>query len=484
MNFIDVESVNNHTCAISEDNDLYCFGKGYTGIERVSQTNKFRKLDVSLNFMCALSLSGELYCRGSNSFGELGNGTVVASELFQLVDFSFNQADINFNEGVTYSINSQIDSLTFDNATQTYPEKDFLLTIKNDGADNATSIAITIDPAVLPHLEFTGGGASPGVGGTCLTTLASDDDCVIALTFKPTAPFPSGLNMNLTVTYQDSLSTKTSNINLRGYSIRTLAELDFLYNGSSITSSIDYNTTFTPLDASSAESLTRVISIQNNSTDDMELLLASISGVDSAHYQYTANQFPGTNGTCSTILAHGLSCTIEIQYKPLLESTTLPDNSHQANLTLQIRKGLTITSTDLPLKGFAVMDTPNLAFYDGATPLAPAIELNDLTTQILAITAETIERTIQLKNQSNTNATVLSYTVSGADQSQYTVTNTCLVTMVLVPLQTCSITVLYNPILPSPITGHDIAISVEYTNTFVPLDVTRSSSISIKSFSL
>jgi alpha-tubulin suppressor-like RCC1 family protein len=483
MNFIDIAAVNNYTCAISEENDIYCFGRNFNGIQKVSLNQKFIKIKVSLGFMCAQTTSGELYCKGSNSFGELGNGTTTSSELFQPVDFAFNQADISFNEGPNYLINDQSSSLTFDNDLQIFPEQDFLVTIKNSGADQASSLSFTIDPSIASHLEFTGGGAAPGVGGNCLANLTADDTCVVALTFKPTVSFPSGLDMSFKVAYQDTLSSKETSISLRGYSVRTLEEIDFQYNGSSINSSVDFNTTITPLNANNSESLTKLITIKNNSLIDMELIQAGINGTDSSHYQYSGGQFPGTNGTCNANLIQNTSCTIEIDYIPQLASSTLPDNSHQANLNLLIKKDLTITSTDLPLKGFATMVTPSLAFYEGIIPLASIIQLNDINSTVEAITATTLTKIIELKNQSTVPATISSSIISGADISKYNITNSCTTGLIIQAGQSCIINVIYDPITQSIPLSHDVSIDIDYTNTNLPLDITQSTSIQIKSFS-
>jgi hypothetical protein len=127
---------------------------------------------------------------------------------------------------------------------------------------------------------------------------------------------------------------------------------------------------------------------------------------------------------------------------------------------------------------------PNLSFYGDNSPLASTIQLNDLSSAVLVISPETIEKVIEIQNQSLTSATISSSIMSGTDATQYSITNTCTPGLELSPGQACIITVIYDPILPSLPAGHEIDIDIDYTNTDLPLDSTYSTSISIKSFSL
>lgn len=75
-----------HTCAIKEDNTLYCWGKNLYG-QLGDGTNSLRNVPtpvsggltwktvvLSYDFTCGISISDELYCWGKNLDGQLGTG--------------------------------------------------------------------------------------------------------------------------------------------------------------------------------------------------------------------------------------------------------------------------------------------------------------------------------------------------------------------------------------------------------------------------
>mgnify|MGYP001769851083 FL=1 len=83
-----VSAGNMHTCGISSDDKLYCWGKnnyGQLGNGTIEPQNYPGELmgngwaDVSAGdgFTCAVKISGSLYCWGLNEFGQIGIGTIT-----------------------------------------------------------------------------------------------------------------------------------------------------------------------------------------------------------------------------------------------------------------------------------------------------------------------------------------------------------------------------------------------------------------------
>jgi len=78
-----------HTCALSAESDVYCFGSnanealgGYVGassatpvpVGGVGASGEFVTLSVGAQNACGLTANGDVYCWGNNAFGSLGQG--------------------------------------------------------------------------------------------------------------------------------------------------------------------------------------------------------------------------------------------------------------------------------------------------------------------------------------------------------------------------------------------------------------------------
>ncbi len=76
------------TCGVTSVGDVYCWGAGFwpTPIPFRSVLASdpggvmFRTVAVGGGHACAVATSGDMYCRGGNNYGQLGNGTMTASQ--------------------------------------------------------------------------------------------------------------------------------------------------------------------------------------------------------------------------------------------------------------------------------------------------------------------------------------------------------------------------------------------------------------------
>ncbi len=87
LKFKTVSSGASHTCALSEDGEIYCFGnnsKGQLGDSttemrlipvKVDSDKVFKSVSAGFEHSCAVDEAGDAYCWGSNITGQLGNGT-------------------------------------------------------------------------------------------------------------------------------------------------------------------------------------------------------------------------------------------------------------------------------------------------------------------------------------------------------------------------------------------------------------------------
>lgn len=103
LEFKEIDFGANHACAISMAHEIFCWGDNTYGqlgtgdnIYRrfplkltVDNSNsiRFRKLKTFNNHTCALSFEGDLYCWGQNDKGQLGTGDTNNKNLLQKVDF-------------------------------------------------------------------------------------------------------------------------------------------------------------------------------------------------------------------------------------------------------------------------------------------------------------------------------------------------------------------------------------------------------------
>jgi alpha-tubulin suppressor-like RCC1 family protein len=85
---VDVAATNKRTCACKNDGSVWCWGldgKNGDGSAKYEPTPVLtsglgpKVVDLALGYghLCALNSDGTVWCRGSNSYGQLGDGTVV-----------------------------------------------------------------------------------------------------------------------------------------------------------------------------------------------------------------------------------------------------------------------------------------------------------------------------------------------------------------------------------------------------------------------
>ena len=92
VSFVSLTAGGNHTCGLTQAGSAYCWGLGNNGElgdgqrgaghkalqpTAVATTIRFSQLAAGARQTCGISLAGPTYCWGSNTFGELGIGTLT-----------------------------------------------------------------------------------------------------------------------------------------------------------------------------------------------------------------------------------------------------------------------------------------------------------------------------------------------------------------------------------------------------------------------
>lgn len=206
------------------------------------------------------------------------------------------------------------------------------LQLTNSGGTKAESIAGAALPA---GFTFTG-GAFPGTGGNCSSTLAVGASCYIKVTFAPTAAVTySG---TLKVNYYSGKANANVSVSLAGVGKGTpIAILDFNV------SDLDYGT----LKANAT--LSKTLKVTNSGQTTAKSL--SATGLSSG-FAFAGNKYPGTGGTCATTLESKKSCNIVVTYKGTKEG------KFSSKLNLNYNDGAANKVITVTMKSKVLADEP------------------------------------------------------------------------------------------------------------------------------
>jgi len=130
------------------------------------------------------------------------------------------------------------DGPTFDYGTvSTGAASDHTFTVSNTGAATATAMAAGT-PALVAPFSYTG-GAYPGTGGTCTTTLAAAATCTIVVRFAPTVV--ATFSDTVRVSYNNNSVVTEATVGVTGTSTSVIAgDLDTSFGGTgTVTNSIN-----------------------------------------------------------------------------------------------------------------------------------------------------------------------------------------------------------------------------------------------------
>ncbi|MCM2278870.1 MAG: choice-of-anchor D domain-containing protein [Oligoflexia bacterium] len=177
---------------------------------------------------------------------------------------------------------------------------DLELTLVNAGPWPATEIQEDpAEPALAAPFAFKG-GAFPGTGGTCTTTLEPQATCTLVISYSPAGPGPA--SGALALRYVNGAIHAPLPISFSGTTtaVLTLSDDPTLDFGASPSG--------TPVDAT--------LTLSNTGITAAQALGESPADPLTAPFGFKGGSYPGTGGSCGTTLAPGASCTLVLTFSP------------------------------------------------------------------------------------------------------------------------------------------------------------------------
>lgn len=202
---------------------------------------------------------------------------------------------------------------------------DVTFTLSNGGGQTAN--ALTLSGFGVPFAYK--GGAFPGTGGTCGTSLTTSSSCTFVVTYSPTA---AGLSTKTVDVAYDNGSGSTIHLTKGIQGTGIISAL----LGISDSPTYDYGSH--PIGSATDATL-----IVTNSGGSVATALA-LSGL-AAPLNYKGGSYPGTAGTCATSLAASATCTLVITFSPTASTVS------NATLFIAYNDGSAAVSTTRALTG-------------------------------------------------------------------------------------------------------------------------------------
>lgn len=209
------------------------------------------------------------------------------------------QVDIDPNTAGSLSLslntNSNLGSLAVSST------KSLIFTVRNSGKLTATDLNFVINGK--GNMLFTG-DAFPGVNGDCTNSLASGESCQVELfVFSNDA---HSLNESLVLNYKSGIGPTSVSKSVTGFfGTPAVLEADISF--------VDFGN----VQVTTTKKM--IITLKNigllPATDIYGETLTTDG--EAGTFNFTGDNYPGLNGTCTTVINPGQSCTIEIITSPL-----------------------------------------------------------------------------------------------------------------------------------------------------------------------
>jgi hypothetical protein len=283
------------------------------------------------------------------------------------------------------------------------------------------------------------GGTFPGEGGTCGSTLAGNETCIVVLTVTPTEH--GSFSETMTIQYFNGVMDFTFDVAL---SAKTTAVLDLTVASTPITEAAPY--VFGVKALNSVNELT--IDVTNPGATAATEVAETAAAALAAPFAFKGGTFPGTGGTCTATIEPNVPCTLVLTYSPV------DGGDSEDVISLDYNNGATTVASTAKLTGStpAVLSISDGATYDyGTVSTAGAAAPKTFTLSNAGGAATLIAETIG-------QALVAPYTFHGG---AFVGSGTC--TATLPALSTCTFIVNFDPTVVSGVPVTD-TLSLSYDN--------------------
>ncbi len=244
------------------------------------------------------------------------NGASTSSATRAITAVGADPASLSISDGTTYDFGTKARGSSTDKT----------LTVTNGGGVSATSVSASGFSAPYTFK----GGAYPGTGGTCGSTVAVGT-CTIIITYAPTAN--GNLSVTLTLDYSDTVNSQQATRDITGT------------GGNPAVLAISDGATFDYGTVAAGGTNDKTFTITNSG----QVASASTTGSGlAAPYTFKGGSYPGTGGTCGAAVAVG-TCTIVVTYAPTVNgssSDTIVIDYSDGAATQQVTRDIAGTAAD------------------------------------------------------------------------------------------------------------------------------------------
>ncbi|HLL81152.1 MAG TPA: choice-of-anchor D domain-containing protein, partial [Longimicrobium sp.] len=187
------------------------------------------------------------------------------------------------------------------------------LYVRNVGAVGATSIA---NGGTLGNGFAFKGGAFPGTGGTCGTSLSSAASCAVVVTFTPsgTGTRQSSLSINYNDGGAARTATRAVTAAITSRSFLVVSELSTPGGCGDACGPYDFGSALV------GSTVERTFTVFN--TGAIATSGVGDAGVLAPPFGFKGGGFPGTGGTCGNVINAGGSCTLVVRFSPGVVGTS------------------------------------------------------------------------------------------------------------------------------------------------------------------
>lgn len=251
---------------------------------------------------CTSTLSAGASCVLVVSFLPTTAGTATDS---LIIDYNDGSSSQNFTHGLTgVGTSASVANLTISESDPydygsipTSSSASHTFTVTNTGSGTATSIS---EIGLSFPFTFTG-GSYPGVGGTCGVTLSAAATCTLQISFAPSSS--GAFSDTIQLLYNNGSSAVQTTRDIQG-------------TGSAASVALLIISESDPFDFGSiqnGQTFTHLFTVTN--TGGGTAISIFESGL-AAPFGFVGGAYPGTGGTCSSVVASGSSCVINVEFAP------------------------------------------------------------------------------------------------------------------------------------------------------------------------